>query len=67
MPLQKYVAVLIKFSLNSNHQDLAYQLGVSMATISRIMQEWVNARDIRLGPLIVCSTENNASVLPGAL
>ena len=53
MPFQDYVAVLMKFHLNSNHQDLAYQLGVSMATISRIMQKWVNAMDIRLGPLIL--------------
>ena len=53
MPFQEYVAVLMKFHLNSNHQDLAYQLGVSMATFSRTMQKWVNAMDIRLGPLIL--------------
>ena len=29
MPFQEYVAVLMKFRLNCNHQDLAYQLGVS--------------------------------------
>ena len=33
MPFQEYIAVLMKFRLNSNHQDLAYRLGVSMATI----------------------------------
>ena len=53
MPFQEYVAVLIKFHLNGNHQDLTYQLGVSMATISRIMQKWVNPMDIKLGPLIL--------------
>ena len=53
MPFQEYIAVLMKFRLNSNHQDLAYQLGVSMATISRIVQKWVKAMDVRLGPLIL--------------
>ena len=43
----------MKLRLNSNHQDLAYRLGVSMATISRIVQKWVKAMDVRLGPLIM--------------
>ena len=53
MPFLEYIAVLMKLRLNSNHQDLAYQLGVSMATISRIVQKWVKAMDVRLGPLIL--------------
>ena len=53
MPFQEYIAVLMNFRLNSNHQDLAYQLGVSMATISRIVQKWVKAMDVRLGSLIL--------------
>ncbi len=53
MPFQEYVAVLMKFRLNSNYQDLAYQLGVSKATISRIFQKWVKAMDVRLRLLIL--------------
>ena len=53
MPFQEYIAVLVRFRLNSNHQDLAYRLGVSMATISRILKKWVKAMDVRLGPLLL--------------
>ena len=70
MPFQEYIAVLMKLRLNSNHQDLAYRLGVSMATISRIVQKWVKAMNVRLGPLIMWPgyfTENNASMLSGIL
>lgn len=50
---QEFVATLVKLRLNSQVQDLGYRLGVSSATISRILLKWLTAMDATLGRLIM--------------
>ena len=48
-PFQEFVAVLMKLRLNSQMQDLAYRLNISVASISL---KWIRVMDGRLRPLI---------------
>lgn len=45
---QELLIVLTKLRLNLGLQDLAYRNNVSIATISRILQKWLVAMDMRL-------------------
>ena len=44
-PFQEFVAVLMKLHLNSQMQDLAYRLNISVASISRIFLKWIRVMD----------------------
>lgn len=49
---QEFVIVLAKLRLDSPLQDFAYQVNVSVATISRILLKWLTILDVKLSPLI---------------
>ena len=49
---QELVMVLMKLRLDIPYRDLAYRLGVSISTVSRIFSSWLTTMEIRLSPLI---------------
>ena len=50
-PLE-FVMVLIKLRLNVPNQDLAYRFEISLSTVSRVFNAWMEVLDVRLSPLI---------------
>ena len=50
---QEFMCTILKLRLNIPLQGLAYQFGVSKATVSRIFLKWLTQMDIRLRDLIV--------------
>ena len=52
-PFQEFMCTLQKLRSNTPLQGLAYQFGVSKATISRIFSRWLIQMDIRLQDLIL--------------
>ena len=50
---QEFITTTVKLRLNCQVQDLAYRLGVSTATVSRILLKWLTAMDCTLRKLIV--------------
>ena len=53
-PFQEFMCTLQKLRSNTPLQGLAYQFGVSKATISRIFSRWLIQMDIRLQDLDLC-------------
>ena len=51
-PFQEFVMVLIKLRLNVPNQDLAYRFEISLSTVSRVFNAWMEVLDVRLSPLI---------------
>ena len=51
-PFKEFVMVLIKLRLNVPFQDLAYQLNISVPTVSWTFHSWLITMDIRLSPFI---------------
>eukprot|EP00794_Sanderia_malayensis_P002557 gene2557-2953_t len=49
---QQFILVLMKLRLNVPHQDLAYRFGISVPTVSRIFNKWMNILDRKLSPII---------------
>lgn len=49
---QEFVMVLIKLRLILPLQDLAFQFGVSLSTVSRTFTAWLTVMDVRLSHLI---------------
>ena len=52
-PFQEFMCTLLKMRLNTPLQGLAYQFGISKATVSRIILKWLIQMDIRLQDLII--------------
>ena len=52
-PFQEFMCTLLKLRLNTPLQGLAYQFGISKATVSRIILKWLTQIDIRLQDLII--------------
>ena len=52
-PFQEFMCTMLKFRLNTPLQGLAYQFGVSKATVSRIILKWFTQMDTRLQDLII--------------
>ena len=44
--------VLIKLRLNVPNQDLAYRFEISLSTVSRVFNAWMEVLDVRQSPLI---------------
>ena len=49
---KEFIITLMKLHISLLNQDLAYQFGVSQATISRIFRRWIDMMLVRLKPLI---------------
>ena len=52
---QQFILVLMRMRLDSLLQDLANRFGISMATVSRIFERWIDVMYIRLKFLILWS------------
>ncbi len=52
-PFQELIMVLMKLRLNVPLQGLAFRFEVSVTTISRTFQSWIDVLDKRLSPIIV--------------
>ena len=50
---QELMVVLSKLRLNLGLQDLAYRCDISVSTVSRIVQKWIVALDVRLTPVCI--------------
>ena len=49
---QEFMCLMLKLRTNIPNEGLAYQFGVSQATISRIILKWLKLADTRLAGLI---------------
>ena len=58
-PFQEFMCTLQTLRSNTPLQGLAYQFGVSKATISRIISRWLVQMDIRLQDLIIWLDREN--------
>ena len=53
-PFQEFICTMLKLRLNTPLQGLAYQFGISKATVSRILiLKWFTQMDTRLQDLII--------------
>ena len=52
-PFLEFIITLMKLKLNCPFQDLAYRFGISISTVSRIFDEWIDIMGTRLQFLIV--------------
>ena len=51
-PFQEFCIALTKLRLNSRLHELAFQVGLSESSVSRLLRKWFTALDIRLSFLI---------------
>ena len=58
-PFQEFMCTLQKLRSNTPLQGLAYQFGVSKATVSRIISRWLVQMDLRLQDLIIWPDRDN--------
>lgn len=52
-PFLEFVITLMKIKLNCPFQDLAYRFGISVSTVSRIFDKWIDIMSTRLQFLIL--------------
>ena len=52
-PFLEFIITLMKIKLNCPFQDLAYRFGVSVSTVSRILDKWIDIMSTRLQFLIL--------------
>ena len=52
-PFLEFIITLMKIKLNCPFQDLAYRFGVSVSTVSRIFDKWIDIMSTRLQFLIL--------------
>ena len=50
---QEFLITLMKLKLNSPFQDLAFRFGISVSTVSRVFDKWIDAMSTRLQFLIM--------------
>ena len=52
-PFLEFIITLMKIKLNCPFQDLAYRFGVSVSTVSRIFDKWIDIMSTRLQFLLL--------------